>query len=135
MNALEQLLQSIHLPLGLETEVTQLGVNKLRQAAQRTQVAEGVRCSCGLAALARSSCRGLPKAGLGAGRQARAGAGDGGGVGTFGCFLLLMFEPDLPSWRRWEGGEQGPFSTQGKLDQTAQEISAIFQHRGRLVGQ
>lgn len=66
--------------------------------------------------------QGLPKAGLGAGRRRRRRRQGPGG----GCFLLLVFEPDLPCWRRWEGG------VQGKLDQTAQETNAIFQHRGRV---
>lgn len=57
--------------------------------------------------------------------------------GTLGCFrlFLLVFELEFPSQRNSEGGENKPFSTQGKLDQTVQEISAIFQHRRKLVGQ
>lgn len=34
-----------------------------------------------------------------------------------------------------QGGELSLHPTQGKLDQTAQEINSIFQHHGRLVGQ
>lgn len=34
-----------------------------------------------------------------------------------------------------QGGKPSLVPTQGKLDQTAQEINLIFQHHGRLAGQ
>lgn len=102
-----------------------MGRGQAKTAAQQSQVAERVGITRKLEAPKKASptCRGW-----GGGLRAQA-------QGL--CLLSCSWSVSKARSSKLEqpGGELSLVPTQGKLELTAQEINAIFQHHGRLVGQ